>query len=187
MKLIFILLLITGATVLYGYPAYQLHQAEKRERIMYKQIPSNVVAHRFDRIGKQMARADFLNQYPNFMLYIMFPQYEGKTLPNGVMEKLLEDCDALNRLKSAEPIRRQATLNVTEQDHITFKYQVKNKFGDVLLEHQQVIAECPNFIEIKNYQPPQEDSNNFNDNPPPISKEKMAEIEAKERKAQNGF
>ena len=175
-----------GATVLYGYPAYQLHQAEKRERLSYKHIPSNVVAHRFDRIGGLTARGELLNQYPHFMIYIMFLEYVGKEPPKGTMEKLFEDCESLNTLKNAAPLRRQAALNITEQDHITFKYQVKNKFGDVLLEHQQVMAECPNFIELKNYQPPKEETDHFN-NPPPISPQKIAELEAKERKAENGY
>ena len=48
MKTAFILLAIITASILYGYPAYQLYQAEKHARLSFKQIPNNAIAHKLN-------------------------------------------------------------------------------------------------------------------------------------------
>lgn len=187
MKTAFILLAIITASILYGYPAYQLYQAEKHARLSFKQIPNNAIAHKLNMIGGQRARSELLNQYPSFIVYIMLNDYESDEIPEGSIEKLHQiSCENLDSLKRADTIFRKATLNITEKDQINFKFFIKNKFGKELLQHQQIVAECPNFNALKTYQPPEDDSTAYY-NPPPMSPMKVAELEAKERKLSNGY
>ncbi|HBO71210.1 MAG TPA: hypothetical protein DD639_02255, partial [Acinetobacter sp.] len=45
--------------------------------------------------------------------------------------------------------RAKAIVNVIEEDNITMTYIAKNRLGDILLEHKQVLSQCPEFINLK--------------------------------------
>ncbi len=155
LSLILIFIITTLGIYFYGYPAYQLSQEEQRIRNSMRNIPNNAIATNLQNIAGFSAKAEMLNQYPKFLVYIMLDDYEKTQLdPDVAIFVRNFSCYGLNRLTQYPELERKATLNIMKEDQHQFEYTVKNIFGDVLFQHTQRMSECPNFANIESYTTP---------------------------------
>lgn len=180
-KILFIAIMIVIGIIFYVYPAYQLLQVEDKVRQSIKNIPNNAAARNLQNLNGYHAKAEVLNQYPKFFVYITLEQYQEKIAPKEVIEFIQDfSCKGLESLKDDSDIYRKANLNVIKKDQHQFEFIVKNIFGDTLFKHTQITANCPNFIELENYIAPKQPQNS-----PPMPP--SAEAEARERQFSNGY
>lgn len=150
----FILILIgaIGLGVFWGYPKYQIMQLEDETRLSLKSGGFGLLEARYQPIMRA-AKIDFtvLDQYPNIRFYMRNIEYTGQEVPADVdlMIKTMA-CESLESFRELEEKARIATLNILEEDQITFHMSVKNKLGLELVKHEQKLSSCPNFLQLKN-------------------------------------
>ena len=153
MPIILVLIGVIGLGVFWGYPQYQLMQLENEMRTNLKSGGFSSFVEQAKPVMQAM-KLDFsvLDQYPHIRFYMRNTLYTGKDLPDGVtaMVKTMS-CNSIDSFRTMESTARTALLNVLEEDQITFHVSVKNRFGAELATHQQKMAECPNFLQLKHY------------------------------------
>ena len=153
-KFITIGLLIIGA-LYYGTEKYWQHEFEEQERNELKRLVFDEKMQ--EEIKDLPIKGDILNQYPNIFLYMSFTADLPKNIEVQIKSKLAENSQKLICSYFAEVSdqddkykdRAKAIVNVIEEDNITMTYIAKTRLGDVLLEHKQVLAQCPEFINLK--------------------------------------
>lgn len=149
---LFVLIMVSLGGYFYAYPAYQLHQAENKVRESIKNIPNNSRTQNLEYLDGHVAKAEMLNQYPNFLIYIQLENYKDRIATTGIQDFIRDfSCEGINRLKSSEELNRKATLNVMKNDQHKFEYIVKNSFGYEIFKYQQNMQNCPNFAELEAY------------------------------------
>ncbi|MFB2538333.1 hypothetical protein [Acinetobacter sp. c3-l95] len=103
-------------------------------------------------------KGEVLNQYPNYLIYITLPGFTKERFEHEQIGRFLVKytCDNLEKLRDYDQHARLANLNVLEKDNVHFKYTVRNELGQVFLEQDNRIANCPQFEPLKTYVKPKE-------------------------------
>ena len=150
MKIILLILSLSLAGYFWFYPYYQLKQEEKSIRHSMQNIPNNATAHHLSHIAGYAAQAQVLNQYPKFLVYVMLKDYKTERLDPAISAFIRDfSCQGLNTLTRYPALKRNATLNLMQNDQHLFEYEVKNSFGKVLFKYQQRMQDCAQFPMLK--------------------------------------
>lgn len=153
-KFITIGLVIIGA-LYFGTEKYWQHEFEEQQRNELKSLTFDEKMQ--EEIRGLPIKGDILNQYPNIFLYMSFTADLPKNIETQIKSKLAENsqkliCRYFSEVSDQDDKYKdhaKAIVNVIEEDNITMTYIAKNRLGDILLEHKQVLSQCPEFINLK--------------------------------------
>lgn len=171
-KFVIVGILIIGA-LYFLYPKYQEKQFENKIRERSKNLKVDEGIRQA--IANLPIEGSMLNQYPELLVYIRMIDFTGSEIPAQAREMIKNiPCRNLQMFKGKGEIVIKANANVFEEDRVAWTYTVQNKYGKELLKHRQVVAECPNFNEFKNYKTPDYVMNEAPDSKP-VSQKTMDE------------
>ncbi|MCY6411805.1 hypothetical protein QTA56_06575 [Acinetobacter sp. VNH17] len=151
-KFVVVGLLIIGG-LFYGTEKYWQHEFEETARNGLKNF--SYTPEMKDAMKDLPIKADILNQYPNLFFYVDFTQEIPAQAEAIIKTKLMENsqriaCQVFSRLPEKEDKdKAKAIVNVIEEDNVAMTYIVKARFGKVLMEHKQVLTQCPEFQLLK--------------------------------------
>lgn len=151
-KFVVIGLVIIGA-LFYGTEKYWQHEFEEIARNGLKNL--TYTQDMQEAMKGLPIKADILNQYPNLFFYVDFTQDIPAQSEAMIKSKLLENsqkiaCQLFSRLPAQDnKDKAKAAVNVIEEDNVTMTYIVRARFGKVLMEHKQVLTQCPEFQTLK--------------------------------------
>ncbi|USA47333.1 hypothetical protein NDN11_04200 [Acinetobacter sp. C26M] len=153
-KFITIGILIIGA-LYFGTEKYWQHEFEEQQRNELKNLVFDEKMQ--EEIKELPIKGDILNQYPNIFLYMSFTIDLPRDIETQIKSKLAENsqklvCSYFSEVSDQDDKykdRVKAIINVVEQDNITMTYIAKNRLGNTLLEYNQVLSQCPEFISLK--------------------------------------
>lgn len=143
------------AALYFGTEKYWQHEFEEQERNILKNLaftPEMLNASK----GLPI-KGDILNQYPNIFFYMSFTQDFPQGTEATIKPKLLENsqklaCGPFSKLYQQDNKyndKAKAIISVIEKDNVAMTYIVKNRLGSVLMEHKQVLSQCPEFQLLK--------------------------------------
>lgn len=169
MKNIIILFLIVTLTItgyLFGYPAYQLRQAENGVRYTLKNININHIINTNKDNGNftddflnffkdNLIRIESKNQYPNLQLNIIASDVEllEKIKPlNEVLPFIIKNTKELQKeylcqkmidaFKNESNTTKQALINVLHKDSVQFEITLVKADGSVINQYNQKATDC---------------------------------------------
>ncbi|MFV5491480.1 hypothetical protein [Acinetobacter sp. ASP199] len=151
MPIIVIFVAVISLGIFWAYPKYEMMQLEDQAR---QQLQSG----RFAELEAQYKpllqreKVDFsvLDQYPNIRFYTRRLEDENKKLSVKSEQNVKNiACDSVEAFQNFDQKSRTAVLNVIEKDQIVFHMNVKNKFGIDMMQHQQKLSDCPNFVRLR--------------------------------------
>lgn len=152
------ILIIAG--LFFGNEYYWKKQFEQRAREDYQSFVSiSKINDTIERVGLPI-KLDALNHYPHILVYTNITQ----ALPRSVTQERLRtefkkishglSCGYFEYIhqKEAEDKYKDITqgiVTVVEKDQVAITTIYKNYLGEVLYENKQVLAQCPEFITLK--------------------------------------
>lgn len=169
MKNIIILFLIVTLTItgyLFGYPAYQLRQAENGVRDTLKNINiSHIINTNKDNgdfsddflnfFKDNLIRIESKNQYPNLQLNIIASDIEllNKIKPlNEMLPFIVKNTKEFQKeylcqkmidaFKNEPNITKQALINVLHKDSVQFEITLVKADGSVINQYNQKATDC---------------------------------------------
>ena len=148
-KFVLIGLLIIAGLFFFSEKYFQ-HQMEEKFRQEAKQLKYDDVKAGIAQSGLPI-EGDLINQYPNLIVYVRLTTYEKSTIPEAMKELMKKvPCMQLEQLKNGDPDQTGAIIRVLDKDKISWTYIMKNKYHKELYQYKQVVAECPDFAQLKN-------------------------------------
>ncbi|MCH7315162.1 hypothetical protein [Acinetobacter sp. ANC 3882] len=143
------------AALYFGTEKYWQYEFEEQERNSLKNL---AITPEMQTASKGLPiKSDILNQYPNIFFYMNFTQDLPQEAEAFIKPKLLENsqklaCGYFSQLPQQDnkyKDKAKAVVSVIEQDNVVMTYIVKNRLGNVLMEHKQVLSQCPEFQVLK--------------------------------------
>jgi len=142
------LLVIAG--LFFGTEKYWEHTFQQQARDNLKQLHMDAqTKQRLENSGLPIS-GDILNQYPNIITYMKLTTLADDQLPTQIQTHVQQlGCMQVDLLKGQEPDLVNAYAVVLEEDQVAYTYTIQNKFGKALFEHKQILADCPNFMALR--------------------------------------
>ena len=142
------LLVIAG--LFFGTEKYWEHTFQQQARDNLKQLHMDAqTKQRLENSGLPIS-GDVLNQYPNIITYMKLTTLADDQLPTQIQNHVQQlSCMQVDQLQSLESDLVKAYLAVFEEDRVSSTYTIQNKFGKAVFEHKQILADCPNFMKLR--------------------------------------
>jgi hypothetical protein len=142
------LLVIAG--LFFGTEKYWEHKFQQQARDNLKQVHMDAqTQQRLENSGLPIS-GDILNQYPNIITYMKLTTLADNQLPAEIQNHVRQlGCMQVDQLQGQEPDLVKAYIKVLEEDQVSSSYTIQNKFGKAVFEHKQILADCPNFMTLR--------------------------------------